>query len=86
MRHKAGWTALIAEGRPRWRLSEWDHHHGPGPQVRDAVDIPVTAAGGIADGRQPLAAYALVLAAHSWAPGPLVERGGPIHENPGRRP
>jgi len=29
------------------------------PQVVDAVDIPVVAAGGIADGRQMLAAYAL---------------------------
>ena len=38
------------------------------PQVVDAVDVPVIAAGGIADGRQLAAAFALEPAACRWAP------------------
>ena len=56
---RAGADAVIAEG------TESGGHVGElttmalVPQVADAVDIPVIAAGGIADGRQLLAAYAL---------------------------
>ena len=38
------------------------------PQVVDAVEVPVIAAGGIADGRQMAAALAWAPAAFRWGP------------------
>ena len=51
------------------------------PQVADAVDIPVIAAGGIADGRQLLAAYALGAIGAQVGTCLLVREECPIHEN-----
>ena len=51
------------------------------PQVADAVDIPVIAAGGIADGRQLLAAYALGAIGAQVGTCLLVSEECPIHEN-----
>ena len=51
------------------------------PQVVDAVDIPVIAAGGIADGRQMAAAFALGACGVQVGTCLLVSRECPIHEN-----
>ena len=51
------------------------------PQVADAVDIPVIAAGGSADGRQLLAAYALGAIGAQVGTCLLVSEECPIHEN-----
>ncbi|MCD7948028.1 MAG: nitronate monooxygenase [Oscillospiraceae bacterium] len=51
------------------------------PQVADAVDLPVIAAGGIADGRQLLAAYALGACGAQLGTCLLVSEECPIHEN-----
>ena len=51
------------------------------PQVADAVGIPVIAAGGIADGRQLLAAYALGAIGAQVGTCLLVSEECPIHEN-----
>lgn len=51
------------------------------PQVIDAVSVPVVAAGGIADGRQMAAAYALGAAGVQVGTCLLASRECPIHEN-----
>lgn len=51
------------------------------PQVVDAVDVPVIAAGGIADGRQLAAAFALGACGAQIGTCLLVSRECPIHEN-----
>lgn len=51
------------------------------PQVADAVDIPVVAAGGIADGRQMAAAYAMGACGIQVGTCLLVSEECPIHEN-----
>ena len=51
------------------------------PQVIDAVDIPVIAAGGIADGRQMAAALALGACGVQVGTCLLTSRECPIHEN-----
>ena len=51
------------------------------PQVVDAVDVPVIAAGGIADGRQLAAAFALGACGVQLGTCLLVSRECPIHEN-----
>lgn len=51
------------------------------PQVADAVKIPVVAAGGIADGRQLLAAFALGALGVQVGTCLLVSEECPIHEN-----
>ena len=51
------------------------------PQVCDAVDIPVVAAGGIADGRQMLAAFALGACGVQVGTCLLVSEECPIHIN-----
>lgn len=51
------------------------------PQVVDAVDIPVIAAGGIASGRQVLAAFALGASAVQVGTAFLVSNECPIHQN-----
>ena len=51
------------------------------PQVRDAVDVPVIAAGGIADGRQLLAAEALGACGVQIGTCLLVSAECPIHDN-----
>lgn len=51
------------------------------PQVVDAVNIPVIAAGGIADGRQLAAAYALGASGVQVGTCLLVSEECPIHEN-----
>ena len=51
------------------------------PQVCDAVNIPVIAAGGIASGRQLLAAYALGACGVQMGTCLLVSEECPIHEN-----
>lgn len=77
---RAGADAVIAEG------TESGGHVGElttmalVPQVCDAVDLPVVAAGGIADGRQLLAAYALACGAQVGTC-LLVSQECPIHEN-----
>ena len=78
---KCGADALIAEG------TESGGHVGEMttmalvPQVADAVGIPVIAAGGIADGRQLLAAYALGAIGAQVGTCLLVSEECPIHEN-----
>ena len=82
-RHLAplGIDAVIAEG------TESGGHVGElttmalVPQVADAVGIPVIAAGGIADGRQLLAAYALGAIGAQVGTCLLVSEECPIHEN-----
>ncbi len=77
----AGADAVIAEG------TEAGGHVGElttmalVPQVADAVDIPVVAAGGIADGRQLLAAFALGAAGVQLGTCLLVSEECPVHEN-----
>ena len=51
------------------------------PQVIDAVDVPVTAAGGIADGRQMAAALALGASGVQVGTCLLASQECPIHEN-----
>ena len=51
------------------------------PQVVDAVDVPVIAAGGIADGRQLAAAFALGACGVQVGTCLLVSEECPIHEN-----
>ena len=78
---RVGADAIIAEG------TESGGHVGEMatmalvPQVVDAVDIPVIAAGGIADGRQMAAAFALGACGVQVGTCLLVSRECPIHEN-----
>ena len=78
---RAGADAVIAEG------TESGGHVGEMttmalvPQVCDAVHIPVIAAGGIADGRQLVAAYALGACGVQLGTCLLVSEECPIHEN-----
>ena len=78
---RAGADAIIAEG------TESGGHVGEMttmalvPQVCDAVHIPVIAAGGIADGRQLAAAYALGACGVQLGTCLLVSEECPIHEN-----
>ena len=78
---RAGADAVIAEG------TESGGHVGEMttmalvPQVCDAVHIPVIAAGGIADGRQLAAAYALGACGVQVGTCLLVSEECPIHEN-----
>lgn len=78
---RAGADAVIAEG------TESGGHVGEAttmalvPQVADAVAIPVIAAGGIADGRQLLAAFALGACGVQLGTCLLVSEECPIHEN-----
>lgn len=51
------------------------------PQVADAVEIPVIAAGGIADGRQLLASFALGAVGVQLGTCLLVSEECPVHEN-----
>jgi len=51
------------------------------PQIIDAVDVPVIAAGGIADGRQMAAAFALGACGVQIGTCLLVSEECPIHEN-----
>ena len=51
------------------------------PQVIDTVDVPVIAAGGIADGRQAAAAFALGACGIQMGTCLLVSRECPIHDN-----
>jgi enoyl-[acyl-carrier protein] reductase II len=51
------------------------------PQIADLVDVPVIAAGGIADGRQLAAAYALGACGAQVGTCLLVSRECPIHDN-----
>ena len=78
---KCGADALIAEG------TESGGHVGEMttmalvPQVADAVDVPVIAAGGIADGRQMAAAFALGACGVQVGTCLLVAEECPIHPN-----
>ena len=78
---RAGADAVIAEG------TESGGHVGEMttmalvPQVIDAVDVPVIAAGGIADGRQLAAALALGACGVQVGTCLLVSRECPIHDN-----
>lgn len=81
MMAKAGVDGVIAEG------TESGGHVGETttmalvPQVCDAVSIPVIAAGGIASGRQLVAAYALGACGVQMGTCLLVSQECPIHEN-----
>ena len=81
MMAKAGVDGVIAEG------TESGGHVGETttmalvPQVCDAVSIPVIAAGGIASGRQLVAAYALGACGVQMGTCLLVSEECPIHEN-----
>lgn len=78
---KCGADALIAEG------TESGGHVGEMatmalvPQVVEAVDVPVIAAGGIADGRQLAAAFALGACGAQIGTCLLVSEECPIHSN-----
>ena len=78
---KCGADALIAEG------TESGGHVGEMatmalvPQVVDAVDVPVVAAGGIADGRHLAAAFALGACGAQVGTCLLVSEECPIHPN-----
>lgn len=78
---RAGVDAIIAEG------TESGGHVGEMttmalvPQVVDAVDVPVIAAGGIADGRQFAAALALGACGVQVGTCLLVSQECPIHDN-----
>ena len=78
---RAGVDAIIAEG------TESGGHVGEMttmalvPQVVDAVDVPVIAAGGIADGRQFAAAMALGACGIQIGTCLLASEECPIHEN-----
>lgn len=77
----AGADAVIAEG------TESGGHVGEMttmalvPQVVDAINIPVIAAGGIADGRQLLAAFALGASGVQLGTCLLASEECPIHDN-----
>ena len=77
----AGADAVIAEG------TESGGHVGEMttmalvPQVIDAVDVPVIAAGGIADGRQVAAAFALGACGIQVGTCLLASEECPIHDN-----
>lgn len=81
MLERAGADGVIAEG------TESGGHVGETttmalvPQVVDAVSIPVVAAGGIADGRQLAAAYALGACGAQIGTCLLASVECPIHEN-----
>ena len=81
MMERCGADAVIAEG------TESGGHVGEMttmtlvPQVADAVKIPVIAAGGIADGRQLAAAFALGAIGAQIGTCLLVSEECPIHEN-----
>ena len=76
-----GADAVIAEG------TESGGHVGEmttmalGPQVIDTVDVPVIAAGGIADGRQAAAAFALGACGIQVGTCLLASEECPIHDN-----
>ena len=76
-----GVDAIIAEG------TESGGHVGEMttmalvPQVVDAVDLPVIAAGGVADGRQAAAAFALGACGIQVGTCLLVSEECPIHDN-----
>lgn len=78
---RAGADGVIAEG------TESGGHVGElttmalVPQVIDAVDVPVVAAGGVADGRQLLAAFALGACGVQLGTCLLASEECPIHEN-----
>ena len=78
---RLGVDAVIAEG------TESGGHAGEMttmalvPQVIDAVDVPVVAAGGIADGRQAAAAFALGACGIQVGTCLLASEECPIHEN-----
>lgn len=78
---RAGADGVIAEG------TESGGHVGElttmalVPQVCDAVDLPVVAAGGIADSRQMVAAFALGACGAQVGTCLLVSQECPIHEN-----
>ena len=78
---RSGADAIIAEG------CESGGHIGELttmtllPQVKAAVDIPVIAAGGIASGKQALAALALGADGFQVGTMLLVAKEAPIHEN-----
>ncbi|MCL1890982.1 MAG: nitronate monooxygenase family protein [Coriobacteriia bacterium] len=78
---KYGADAVVAEG------TESGGHVGElttmalVPQVVDAVDIPVIAAGGIASGRQLCAAFAFGAIGAQMGTALLVSEECPIHEN-----
>ena len=78
---RLGVDAVIAEG------TEWGGHVGEMttmalvPQVVDGVSIPVVAAGGIASGRQMLAAYALGACGVQVGTCLLVSEECPVHQN-----
>lgn len=78
---RAGADAVIAEG------TEAGGHVGElttmaiVPQIADAVSIPVIAAGGIADGRQLTAAFALGACGVQLGTSLLVSEECPIHQN-----
>ena len=78
---RLGVDAVIAEG------TESGGHVGEMttmalvPQVIDAVDVPVVAAGGIADGRQAAAAFALGACGIQVGTCLLASEECPIHEN-----
>ena len=80
MMERRGADAVIAEG------TESGGHVGEMttmtlvPQVRDAVSIPVIAAGGIADGRQLAAAFALGAIGAQIGTCLLVSKECPIHD------
>ncbi len=77
----AGVDAVIAEG------TESGGHVGEMttmalvPQVADAVDVPVIAAGGIADGRGLMATFALGAAGAQLGTCLLASEECPVHEN-----
>ena len=81
MMERAGADAVVAEGM------ESGGHIGSTttmalvPQVVDAVNVPVIAAGGIADGRQLAAALALGACGVQVGTCLLVSEECPIHEN-----
>ena len=81
MMERAGADAVVAEGM------ESGGHIGSTttmalvPQVVDAVSIPVIAAGGIADGRQLAAAFALGACGVQVGTCLLVSEECPVHEN-----
>jgi len=81
MLERAGADGVIAEG------TESGGHVGElttmalVPQVADAVSVPVVAAGGIADGRQLAAAYALGACGAQLGTCLLASVECPIHEN-----
>ena len=78
---RAGADAVIAEGTESGGPVGEMTPMALVPQVCDAVHIPVIAAGGIADGRQLAAAYALGACGVQLGTCLLVSEECPIHEN-----